>query len=409
MSAHKSTRMPTPSANGARKKIGVYLQQQFDDVGGAEFEALVLAIDLAREHQVELLHHKTIDVAAVCSEKFGLDLRQVGFRTVESPPSWPQYLSIAAPPRGALRDWLQDLSGRYDLFVSFSHDVPPYCYAKAGVLRILFPFIDKAAIWPWNPNTVNGDGRVRSALRRWYYDRHWNDRLGRYQVKAANSAYTRDWTRRYWGVDADVIYPPVDRRFAVRDKEPIILSVGRICPMKKQLELVQAFARLTDLHAAGWRFCVAGGATPTPECQRYVAAVREAAEGLPVDFVINPDNDAVMDLFERAAVFWHAAGLGIDPDLMPGKMEHFGIATAEAMQAGCVPVVINRGGQTELVRPGVDGLLWNDADELLAVTRSAANDSARSAAMAASARQRAQAYTREAFVDGFRRRLQRVL
>ncbi len=49
-------------------------------------------------------------------------------------------------------------------------------------------------------------------------------------------------------------------------------------------------------------------------------------------------------------------------------MEHFGITTGEAMSAGCVPVVINKGGQPEIVRDGVDGFVWNDSRELKEIT-----------------------------------------
>ena len=45
-------------------------------------------------------------------------------------------------------------------------------------------------------------------------------------------------------------------------------------------------------------------------------------------------------------------------------MEHFGISTVEAMAAGCVPVVINKGGQPEIVEDQVSGFLWNDLSEL---------------------------------------------
>jgi glycosyltransferase involved in cell wall biosynthesis len=128
-----------------------------------------------------------------------------------------------------------------------------------------------------------------------------------------------------------------------------------------------------------------------------------------VEFALNPNADEISRLFERASIFWHAPGLGLDPEQFPAKMEHFGIATVEAMQAGCVPVVINRGGHPEIVRDGVDGLLWSTVDELRAATRAAAGDDGRRAALAASARQRAGKYSRQAFVEGFRRSLQAVL
>jgi glycosyltransferase involved in cell wall biosynthesis len=401
--------MPPQVVNGSAKRIGLYLQNRSNEVGGAEYEAIVLAADLALRHRVEIVHHRTIDLAAVCTKMFGDDLTGVGFRQVEAPPSWPEYLTVPAPPAGAMRTWLKDLSGPYDVFIAFCHDMPPMCYSKVGVMRVLFPFFAKDDIWPFRVEENADGGRLRGALRRWHYNRHWHDRMSRFQVKTANSEYTRSWTQRYWNVDADVIYPPVDRHFAVREKELLILSVGRISAMKRQLELVRAFAELTDLHAAGWRFCVAGGAAASPESQDYVAELRAAAGNAPIDFAVDPDAQTLSRLFERASLFWHAPGLGLDPEQFPAKMEHFGIATVEAMQAGCVPVVINRGGQPEIVRDGVDGLLWSTVVELQAATREAAADESRRAVLASSARQRATKYSRQAFVEGFRQSLRAVL
>ena len=44
--------------------------------------------------------------------------------------------------------------------------------------------------------------------------------------------------------------------------------------------------------------------------------------------------------------------------------KQFGITTGEAMSAGCVPVVINRGGQPKVMRNLIDGFLWNNTEEL---------------------------------------------
>ena len=38
------------------------------------------------------------------------------------------------------------------------------------------------------------------------------------------------------------------------------------------------------------------------------------------------------------------------------------------MASGCVPVVINQGGQPELVTHGSDGLLWDSRRELIDLT-----------------------------------------
>ena len=48
-------------------------------------------------------------------------------------------------------------------------------------------------------------------------------------------------------------------------------------------------------------------------------------------------------------------------------MEHFGITTVEAMSAGCIPVVINKAGQKEIVTDEC-GLKWDTTQELVSNT-----------------------------------------
>ncbi len=83
-------------------------------------------------------------------------------------------------------------------------------------------------------------------------------------------------------------------------------------------------------------------------------------------------------------------------------MEHFGIVTVEAMSAGCVPVVIRRGGQGEIVEHGVSGFLWNTLDELESYTARLIADPDLCARMSAAARARSSRFDRKAFIGSFR-------
>ena len=74
-------------------------------------------------------------------------------------------------------------------------------------------------------------------------------------------------------------------------------------------------------------------------------------------------------LYAESSIYWHAGGYGEDDALEPHRLEHFGITTVEAMAAKCVPVVIGKGGQRELIRHGEDGFLWYTTADLLGYTR----------------------------------------
>ena len=100
-------------------------------------------------------------------------------------------------------------------------------------------------------------------------------------------------------------------------------------------------------------------------------------------------------------MFWVATGLGEDEEAAPWVFEHFGITTVEAMAAGCVPVVIDKAGQREIVRHGTDGYRWTTLAELEALTRMVAGDEA-PGPLAASAVERAGAFSEEAFATRWR-------
>ena len=73
------------------------------------------------------------------------------------------------------------------------------------------------------------------------------------------------------------------------------------------------------------------------------------------------------------------------------------MSTVEAMSAGCVPVVINKGGQKEIVSHGKSGYLWNTVDDLLEHTAALMHDHERRSVMRQHARQRFQDFDRQHF------------
>jgi glycosyltransferase involved in cell wall biosynthesis len=177
--------------------------------------------------------------------------------------------------------------------------------------------------------------------------------------------------------------------------------VGRFSTMahtKKQMEMIGMFQQL-HLRLPTWRYACVGGLNTRAENHAYFERVREAAKGYPALVEANVSRANVKDLFARAKIFWHATGLDEDQNTHPELAEHFGIATVEAMAAGCVPVVINRGGQANIVQHGQTGYLWNTPEELQHYTELLAGDDVLWERMSAAARQRAQHFSRERFIE----------
>jgi L-malate glycosyltransferase len=89
---------------------------------------------------------------------------------------------------------------------------------------------------------------------------------------------------------------------------------------------------------------------------------------------VNVDREHICQALAEAKLFWHTAGLLNDEAKSPNNAEHFGIATVEAMRAGCVPLVINSGGQREIIQNPASGFLCEDMEELVRNSVAVARD-----------------------------------
>jgi glycosyltransferase involved in cell wall biosynthesis len=229
--------------------------------------------------------------------------------------------------------------------------------------------------------------------------------LDSYDLLLSNSEYTRRWVRTMWRRDSQVLYPPVSLMPRL-DKERIILSVGRFFVPgtghnKKQLEMIKAFAKLVERgRAEGWELHLVGGCAP--EHEPYLAQVEAAARGLPVVVHRDASGQVLRDLYGRASIYWHAAGLDESPKRFPERLEHFGITTVEAMSAGAVPVVIDAAGQVEIVEQGVTGYRFGNLTGLVTDTERLMVDPVGREQMSRRAEERARAFGWDAFVERVR-------
>jgi glycosyltransferase involved in cell wall biosynthesis len=226
-----------------------------------------------------------------------------------------------------------------------------------------------------------------------------------YDRVVSNSEYTRQWVRRWWGIDTGVLNPPVTPQ-PRGTKDQVILNVGRFFApehghCKKQLDLVRAMRALQWRgRIDGWTLHLVGGVSEVD--RPYLERVRREAEGLPVEIHVDASGAEVRDLYARASLYWHATGLGEDPDTQPDRFEHFGITTAEAMSAGAVPLVIRAAGQREVVEHGVSGLTWEPLVQLVCFTEDLVLDPERLATMSKASEARAERYSMPAFADHLR-------
>ena len=376
-------------------RVGIYVEPS-GGLGGAEYHGAVMAQDLSDGHDVDFVHHQPALRREELEAFTGLDLSKVALRyvprrpapTATSPLLWRLWRQNSR--------WNEELSRPYETFVNLTHGVPPFCHARHGVLMVLFPFFQRNWMRDDPPRGIDPRRRVRDA----YYDFEWRRRMQSYTHITSNSEFTRRWTKAYWEVDTTIVYPPVDTESPSRLKQNIILSVGRFSTSghpKKQGEIIRAFNDLPMLHEVGWRHHSVGGLSDQPDDRAHFARLQSLA-GPSTSLLPNLARAEVKEQFAQAKLFVHAAGFG-EPTDKPEAEEHFGIVTVEAMAAGAVPVVVNRGGQPELVEHGVSGFVWNTIDELRHYLVTLARDDAQREQMAAAARIRAEKFSRQNFLN----------
>jgi len=116
-----------------------------------------------------------------------------------------------------------------------------------------------------------------------------------------------------------------------------------------RLARLAAARRPRGLVPAGWEYHLAGRVHPSPPHHIAISA-RYGSLPRATRILADISYDQFVAAYRAASIFWHAAGWGED-DRYPGRFEHFGIVTREAMSAGCIPVVIGKAGQIEIVTP----------------------------------------------------------
>ncbi len=182
------------------------------------------------------------------------------------------------------------------------------------------------------------------------------------------SKYTQKWIKKLWKKNSNVFYPYVDTEiFKPAKKENIILNVGRFFKVghnKKQLECIRTFKQMINEGLQNWQLILVGGVQKNRLDQLYFKQCLKEAAGYPIRIEKDMPFQELIKLYGQAKIFWHAAGYKENEKRHPDKFEHFGITTIEAMSAGCVPVVIGKAGQIEIVEQEKNGFLWHNLMDL---------------------------------------------
>lgn len=340
-------------------RIGIY-NPYFDSYGGGERYMLTAAEHWSQNHEVSVFWDD--DTMLAQSEKrFALDLSRV--KTV------PNVFKNGRLVQKII------ISATYDLIFFLSDGSVPSTLAKHNILNFQVPF-PHVAMTPWKRN--------------------------HYQAVICYSAFTKERLDPTIGIPKKIIYPPIDiDKFEIGKKEKILLSVGRfnsLYSVKKYDVLISSFKEaLKNPAMKGWKLVLAGGVLNSDK--EYFSSLQQMAKGYDIEFYPNCSFEELKKLYSHASIYWHAAGFG---ETDPQRMEHFGITTIEAMASGCVPIVFNGGGQTEIIgKSGINGFLWKTQKELLDSTMSVIKNEKIMKMVTRNAMKRAKDFSKEVFNKAF--------
>ena len=350
-------------------RIGIF-DHMSGGLGGGQLVAAQMAVQLSRGHEVELIHCGEGYSLSSLAKAFEVDLSRVRERVVSNSLesfNLPGQVSTLAYLRDGLRA-NRKLTELYDLFIYSGHGVPPFSSARNGLIYCHFPIEG----CPGETLCSAEAFKRKSLLSRWIhlaaYDCLWRYRMSGYQAILANSMFTAHWIKQVWKKEAEVVYPPVSLQVPEVERRNVIVSIGRFVDshnIKNHRQQLKAFAKLLGKVGSGWSLSLIGFCSFAPKEVVYLEELRRSAKDMPVNFVVNAERSEVLRHLAGARLFWHTGGISDDNGtIAPAKMEHFGIATVEAMLAGCVPLVPAHGGQVEIVEHGLNGYLCRNTEEL---------------------------------------------
>lgn len=351
-------------------KIGIF-DPYLDTIGGGERYILTAASCLSQEHNVVLFWNER-DIVTKIKTKLGITLDNVSFQQ-----------NIFSKDISLSRRLIETRS--FDRIFFLSDGSIPIVLAKKLIVHFQFPV-------PWvKPSSIIDRFKIKRVYR-----------------VICNSAYTKRYIDRTYGFQSRVLYPPViiPSRMPY-SKENIILSVGSLARLpngitfKKFEFLISAFKKIIDKGMRPWRLVLI--VSPMSKDKEYVNVLQKSISGYPVTILETIEHETLQDIYKSAKIYWHAAGYGEDLEKFPELAEHFGITTVEAMSYGVVPVVINAGGQKEIISNEVDGYLWDTENELIQITISLMQDVKLRDRFSNNARERARIFSQERFCQSLKR------
>jgi glycosyltransferase involved in cell wall biosynthesis len=308
--------------------------------GGGNVVAAWALEALREEFAVTLATLEGVDCPGI-NRNFGTSLHENDFTVRIAPPSFLPLLA-RLPIQGAQMKialagrWARQLDARerFDILLSTHNEIP---FGRPGLQYVHFPW----AYFPRPDIEMQWFHRIPGVLRAYRGVSQWiaggTANQTRINRSLANSKFVAGKIREYYGVESTVLYPPVPGEFPQvpwAERRGDALAIGRLHPVKR------------------WEMAI-----------EIVERVRQGGVELGLTLIHPPDD---LEYGRRIAAMaatrpWFRLLTGLTREQLVKVVaqhrfgihsmeeEHFGIAVAEMVRAGCIPVVHDSGGPVEIV------------------------------------------------------------
>lgn len=329
------------------------VQPSLQPPGGANGLAAWMIEALKRTHAVSVLTWTPIHLPPI-NRYYGTSLSESDFRAHALPRGLRSLTNLV--PLGFLKvqlllSWCKKMKDQYDVIITANNEADFGC---RGIQYIHFPrayltWLDVKPVWYFlSPALAHGYYRLCMQVSGFSVERM------KQNLTLANSHWTSTKLRERYGIDATTVYPPVPGVFPEipwEDREDGFVCIGRIAP-EKELEKMTAILGAVRSHGWNLHLHIIGSPENTYYYRRWHRSIRRNAS-----WIILEENLSRVELVRLLAT--HRYGIhGMSE-------EHFGMAVAEMVQAGCLVFVPRGGGQVEIVTD--ERLLYGTAEE--AVTK----------------------------------------
>jgi glycosyltransferase involved in cell wall biosynthesis len=269
---------------------------------------------------------------------------------------------------------LKEAIKRYDpdTIILFD-DIPPIEWdsVKARVIlyshfpyaaRLLFNIYDCMDVDRVGPSCVLKERLFRKhILHKYFFIGNIKD-LGKDIEVIANSTITSMFIRKVWNADSKVLFPFVAAPQPVYQGKPsladlrpdIVVSLGVIAPGKRHGELIDGFSEVRQRMKSA-RLVIMGSLVDKGY-YRYLLRKIRSLRLENVFIVTDVDEEKKWGILSKAKIYVHMK-----------RFEPFGIAVAEAMYAGAIPVVYKdytSGPWIDIVDKGRYGIGFRTIEEL---------------------------------------------